>query len=256
MQTVLVTGGATGIGKAISQLFAKQGYNVYICYNKSKPQAEKLQQELANLGYSVKIYQADITDSKQRKNLVKDIEKTFGGVDILINNAGIDHYGVCQEVTEEIYDNLFNVNMKSAFFLTNEVLPFMLNNKYGKIINISSIWGISGASCEVLYSASKSAVSMITYGMRMELKDFGIDVTSICPGDIKTNFSKNRDITLITNEKYGDKIKKSCDKIASGEHKRMDKEFACKKIFKICNKKHLKPMYIIGKKYKFFNFYK
>jgi len=126
--------------------------------------------------------------------------------------------------------------------------------KGGRIINISSAGAIFCLPFRAMYSASKVAVLNMSFGLRMELKNSGIDVTCICPGDVKTNFSKNRDISLNTNNKYGVQIEKSCNKIASNEHKRMSKDYACKKIFKICNKNKVKAMYIVGKKYKFLNF--
>ena len=126
--------------------------------------------------------------------------------------------------------------------------------KGGLIVNISSAAGLFAVPFRAMYSASKSAVLMMSYGLYMELKNFGINVVAICPGDIKTNFSKNRDITLKTNNKYEGRIENSVNHIAEGEHKRMDKTTASQKIYKIITKKKLKPMYIIGKKIKFLNF--
>ena len=126
--------------------------------------------------------------------------------------------------------------------------------KGGRIVNFSSGAGLFAVPFRTMYSSVKSAVLMLSFGLGMELKSFGINVICVCPGDIKTNFSKNRDITINTNNKYGTKIEKSLNKISSGENKRMNKEIACKKIYKIITKKHPKAMYIIGKKIKFLNF--
>ena len=189
MKSVLVTGGATGIGKAIAYKFASAGYNVAITYNKSKKEAEELLKDLKGKSYSARIFQADITCSTARKSLVKQVVDAFSGIDVLVNNAGIDSFGVVQDVTESLYDKVFDVNFKSAFFLTNEVLPYMLSEKSGSIINVSSIWGISGASCEVLYSATKSAMIGYTKALSKELGLSGITVNAVAPGVIDTKMN-------------------------------------------------------------------
>jgi len=185
-------------------------------------------------------------------SVMEKIYNDFDSIDVLINCAGYGVYGAIELVEEEKSKQIFDVNYFGTLWCCQAALKFM--KKGARIINISSACALFCLPYRAMYSASKAAVNMLSFGLRMELSDYGISVTCICPGDIKTNFSKNRDITLKTNEKYQDKIEKSCNKIAAHEHRRMDKEKACKKIYKICNKKHLKPMYIIGGKYKFLNF--
>lgn len=238
-KVVVITGASSGIGEQLKLAYEKQN-DIVINLSLGIENEDKFN------------YNVDVSNRELVFFVMQKIYNDFGKIDVLINCAGFGVYGAVELTEEKKARQIFDVNYFGTLWCCQSVLKYM--QKGGRIINISSAQALFSLPYRSMYSASKSAVSMITYGMRMELSEFGIEVTSICPGDVKTNFSKNRDITLATNEKYGDKIQKSCERISSHEHKRMDKEYACKKIFKICNKKHLKPMYIIGKKYKFFNF--
>jgi short-subunit dehydrogenase len=137
--------------------------------------------------------------------------------------------------------------------MLSSAIPLM--NEGSKIIDISSCCALFAMPFRIHYCASKSAVSMLSYGLRMELSDSKIDVTTICPGDVKTNFIKSRIKNFNTNEKYKDRVKNAQDLVDKNNSKRMTTEYASDKIFNIINKKHMKAMYIIGRKYKIFNFF-
>ncbi len=195
MSTAIVTGGAKGIGKAIVEELAKNGINVVINYNKSKQAAKDLRQELTQDGCNVEIYKADVSKREEAKKLVSFAKEKFGEIDILINNAGIDKWQLFTDITDEDWDEIISCNLNSAFYMTQEVVKDMIHNKKGTIINISSIWGITGASCEVAYSVSKAGMDGLTKALAKELAPSGIRVNSIAPGAIMTDMNKN-----LTNE--------------------------------------------------------
>ncbi len=183
---ILVTGASGGIGKAVARSFAEKGYNVAVGYNNGEAEAKKLCEELCEKGFSVKAFRADVSDPKQVKRMFSDIKEAFGEVDVLVNNAGIAQQKLFTDITDEDFDRMFAVNVKGVFNCCREAVPGMVNRKEGKIINISSIWGISGASCEVHYSASKAAVIGLTKALAKELGPSGICVNCIAPGVIDT----------------------------------------------------------------------
>lgn len=191
MNTAIVTGGAKGIGRAIVKELAKKGINVVINYNTSKEQAEKLQRELIDNGYKVEIYKADVSKREEVKELIEFTEKKFGNIDILVNNAGIDQFKLFTDITDEDWNNIIQTNLTSTFYTTQEVVKNMIKNKKGCIINISSIWGITGASCEVAYSVSKAGIDGLTKSLAKELGPSNIRVNSIAPGAILTDMNKN-----------------------------------------------------------------
>lgn len=191
MSTAIVTGGAKGIGKAIVEELAKNGINVVINYNKSEQAAKDLRQELTQDGCNVEIYKADVSKREEAKKLVSFAKEKFGEIDILINNAGIDKWQLFTDITDEDWDEIISCNLNSAFYMTQEVVKDMIHNKKGTIINISSIWGITGASCEVAYSVSKAGMDGLTKALAKELAPSGIRVNSIAPGAIMTDMNKN-----------------------------------------------------------------
>lgn len=190
MSTAIVTGGAKGIGRAIVKEIAKKGINVVINYNKSKEQAEELQKELTDNGYKVEIYKADVSKREQAKELIEFAQKQFGSIDILVNNAGIDQFKLFTDITDEDWNNIIQTNLTSVFYATQEAVKNMIKNKKGCIINISSIWGITGASCEVAYSVSKAGIDGLTKSLAKELGPSNIRVNSIAPGIILTEMNK------------------------------------------------------------------
>jgi len=171
MKKVLVTGASGGIGRAIAEFLAYRGYIVYAGYNQHEPEAE-----------NVRKIHIDVTSKESVENAFKEM----GGIDILINNSGISQQKLFADITEEDWDNMFDVNIKGMYRVTKAALPYMINNKYGKIVNISSIWGEVGGSMEVHYSASKAAVIGFTKALAKELSLSGITVNCVSPGMIAT----------------------------------------------------------------------
>lgn len=189
-KTIIVTGASRGIGAAIVNLLAGEDYNIILNYNKSEEIAKKMKQEFTEKGYSVEIYKADVSQREQVKELVKFTIEKFGKIDILINNAGISQTRLFTDITDEDWNNMLNVNLNSVFYMTQEVVPYMIHEKNGCIINISSIWGSVGASCEVHYSVSKAGVDAMTKSLAKELGPSNIRVNSIAPGIIDTDMNK------------------------------------------------------------------
>lgn len=187
METVLITGASRGIGRETAKLFSKNGFNVVINYNKSEKDALELLSEIKNAA----AIRADVSNRKEVFEMVEKANSIFGGIDILVNNAAVAGQMLFQDISEEEWDRIFDTNVKGAFNCTQAVLSNMLNKKNGKIINISSIWGITGASCEVHYSASKAALIGFTKALAKELGPSGITVNCIAPGVINTDMNSN-----------------------------------------------------------------
>lgn len=190
MKTVLITGGARGIGRAIAEKFADMGFGVAINYNKSKIEAKTLKKELLEKGAKVEIFWADVVDRDAVSKMVEDANRTFGGIDVLVNNAGIAlPQGLFTDVTECEMKKVFDVDVFGLMNCTKAVIPQMVREKSGKIINISSIWGVCGGSCETVYSSAKAAVIGFTKALAKELAPSGINVNCIAPGLIDTDMN-------------------------------------------------------------------
>lgn len=202
-RNVLVTGSAKGIGGAIAEVFAKNGDNVIINYNSSQNQAELLAEKLSAYA-KVALCKTDVTNAAEVDKMFNFIESNFGEVDVLINNAGVAFYGLITDTTETDWDKLFNVNVKGAHLVTNRALPKMISKKSGKIINVSSMWGLVGASCEVAYSASKAALIGYTKALAKEVGLSNVNVNCVCPGVIVTDMVKHLDAATL------DELKESC----------------------------------------------
>ncbi|QNU68804.1 SDR family oxidoreductase [Ruminiclostridium herbifermentans] len=196
-KTVLITGASKGIGYETAKLFAQSGYNVVINYNKSKEAAISLMNELLEKKCSVMAVQADVSCKEQVDSMINSVNKQFGDIDILVNNAGIAKQRLFTDISTQEWDNMFDINVKGMFLCCQGVLPAMIRNKSGKIINISSIWGITGASCEVLYSATKAAVIGLTKALAKELGPSGIQVNCVAPGVIDTDMNSDLDMDSI-----------------------------------------------------------
>ena len=197
-KTVFITGASRGIGRAAALCFAKNDYNVAICYNKNEAAANEVLAEIKALGGNAAVFKADVSDMAQVSAAIKNAKKTFGIIGVLINNAGIAQQKVFSDITVEDWDNMFDINVKGMFNTCKCVLDDMIDKKQGKIINISSIWGISGASCEVHYSAAKSAVIGFTKALAKELGPSGICVNCVAPGVIKTDMLSSFDDNALT----------------------------------------------------------
>ncbi len=189
-KTAFVTGGAKGIGSAIVKRLIKDGYKVAFTYNSSEEKAIALVNEL---GENCKAYKLDITDSNAVKAVIDDIEKNFGEIAILVNNAGVAEQTLFTDITDEMWHKMIETNLSGAFYCCRAVLKYMINRKCGKIINISSIWGETGGSCEVHYSASKSGLIGMTKALAKEVGLSGITVNSVSPGVILTDMTSHFD---------------------------------------------------------------
>ena len=201
-KTALVTGGAKGIGSAICRALAKDGYNIAINYNSSQNEAVDLKNELSAIT-EVEIFKADVSDSMQVKEMFSQIEKAFGGVDVLVNNAGIAGQMLFTDITDETWQKMINVNLSGAFYCCREALRFMINKKSGRIINIASMWGETGASMEVHYSASKAGLIGLTKALAKEVGLSGITVNAVSPGVIMTDMMKSfseADVAVLKDE--------------------------------------------------------
>jgi len=186
-QTVLITGASRGIGRAIAERFAKEGYSLVINCCNSREALMNLKQELENT-YRIPVLASvgNIGDYEYVSQLFSEITEHFGGVDILINNAGISHIGLLHDMSPEEWQNLININLSSAFYTAKHAIPYMLSQGAGKIIQISSVWGNVGASCEVAYSASKGGINSFTKALAKELAPSNIQVNAIACGCIDT----------------------------------------------------------------------
>lgn len=189
-KTAIVTGGSRGIGAAIVSFLAKEGYNVVLNYNKSEEIAKKLQEEFTSNGYFVEIFKADVSKREEVIKLVEYTLEKFGDIDILINNAGISQTKLFTDITDEDWQNMIGTNLNSVFYMSQEVAKNMIHNKKGCIINISSIWGLVGSSCEVHYSVAKAGVDAMTKALAKELGPSGIRINSIAPGIIDTDMNR------------------------------------------------------------------
>lgn len=192
-KTVLITGASRGIGKETATLFANEGYNIIINYFKSEMKAKLLASELIAKGLSAVAIKANVANKNEVEEMFSTAKKIFGTIDILINNAGISQQKLFNDITESEWDEIFKVNVKGMYNCIKLALPDMIRNHTGKIINISSIWGITGASCEVAYSASKAAVIGITKSLAKEVGPSGITVNCVAPGVIETEMNNNLD---------------------------------------------------------------
>lgn len=214
MKTVLITGGSRGIGRCIAENLAKEGYNVVLNYNKSVKQAKQVQKELEEQGIKIEIYKADVSKREEVKKMIKYTLDRFKNIDVLINNAGIAKIQMFNDITDSDWNEMISTNLNSAFYTIQGTLPNMIHNKSGCIINISSIWGLVGASCEVAYSVSKAGIDGMTKSLAKELGPSNIRVNSIAPGVIDTDMNSNLDNAIkeeIKNETPLNKIGKPLD---------------------------------------------
>lgn len=190
-KTVLITGSSKGIGAATAIMFAQKGYNVVINYNESFQSANLLCQSLVANGYSVMTQKANVANRLEVELMVKETLYKFGSLDILVNNAGVAYEGLITETDEIDFDRIIDINLKGVFNCCKCVVPSMISKQSGRIINISSIWGQVGASCEVAYSASKAGVIGLTKALAKELAPSGITVNAIAPGLIETSMNSH-----------------------------------------------------------------
>lgn len=205
MKTALITGASRGIGRAIAIKLANTGYSVALNYNKSKAKAESLRDELKSLGIKTDIFCADVSKSDEVQKMTTDVISTFGGIDVLVNNAGITlPQGLFTDFGEEDIKNIFATNVFGTMNCSKAVIPHFVRKKAGNIVNVSSIWGVSGGSCEAIYSASKGAVISFTKALARELAPSGICVNCVAPGFIDTDM--NRHLSRADKEAFAENI--------------------------------------------------
>ena len=181
---ILVTGGSRGIGKACVELFSSKNNTVAFIYKENDAAAQTLAKNSGAIPF-----RADMSDSESAKETIKSAVDTLGGIDVLVNNVGISQIKLITDVSDEEWQTMINTNLSSAFYASRAVLPYMIAQKSGRIINIGSMWGKTGASCEVHYSASKAALRGFTMALAKEVGPSGITVNAIEPGVIKTDMN-------------------------------------------------------------------
>ena len=190
-KTVIITGASRGIGKGIAQLFAQQGANIAFTYRSSDEKAKTLVKEFSVNGCKVKGYKSDASDFNAAQQLADNVMEEFGSIDVLVNNAGITKDGLIMRMSEEDFDSVMDVNMKSVFNMTKAVLPTMLKQRKGSIINMSSVVGVKGNAGQANYSASKAAINGFTKSTALELGSRNIRCNSIAPGFIETEMTES-----------------------------------------------------------------
>ena len=186
-QVALITGSSRGIGRAVAMELAGNGYAVCVNYLQHREDAESLVAQLRDQGREVIAVQADVADSQAVENMVRQAEHALGPITLLVNNAGISWQGLFQDTDDEIWDRILAVNLTGTRNAARAVLPRMISEKTGCIINISSMWGLRGASCEVAYACSKAAIIGLTRSLALELAPSGIRVNCVAPGCIETD---------------------------------------------------------------------
>lgn len=192
-KVALITGASKGIGKGIAEVFAKNGCQVAFTYLSSAPQAEEVEKELSSYGPKSKAYRSDASDFKAAEDLVAEVLKDFGTIDILINNAGITKDTLLMRMTEEDFDRVVQINLKSIFNLTKAVQRTMLKARAGSIINMSSVVGIKGNAGQANYAASKAGIIGFTKSVALELGSRNIRCNAIAPGFIETEMTDKLD---------------------------------------------------------------
>lgn len=236
---IVITGGTSGIGLDLKKLFVQRG-DIVLTISTRELKEDKYH------------YSCSVSDEKSIKEVIEKIGKEYGHIDMLINNAGFGMSGITELLPSQKIKDVIEVNYYGTLYTIQAGLKYM--DKGGKIINISSAMALFPVPYRAIYGSIKSAVLNLSYSLRMELKELGIDVVAICPGDIKTNFTKNRIKEFETNDRYKDRLERATIKSDSREEKRMSSEACAKQIFRKINKKKCKPMYIIGGKYKLLYF--
>ena len=189
-KTVIITGASRGIGKGIAEVFAQQGANIAFTYRSSDEKAKSLEEELSANGCKVKGYKSDASNFDAAQKLAADVLEEFGSIDVLVNNAGITKDGLLMRMSEDDFDSVMDINMKSVFNMTKAVLRPMLKQRKGSIINMSSVVGVKGNAGQSNYSASKAAINGFTKSTALELGSRNIRCNSIAPGFIETEMTE------------------------------------------------------------------
>ncbi len=187
----LITGASGGIGSAIALRLANDGFNIAACYHSDEKGIKELEKKLEAVGVEYRIYKTDVSDMNSVRKTFADATDYFGGVSVLVNNAGMAQQKLFTDITEDEFDRITDVNFKGVFNCCQCAVPYMVRCKSGKIINISSMWGVCGASCETVYSATKAAVIGLTKALARELAPSNVQVNCVAPGAIDTKMNSN-----------------------------------------------------------------
>ncbi len=207
-KVALITGGSRGIGKGIVEVFAAQGAHVAFTYNSSAEAAQAMAEELSQNGVKVKAYQSDAAQFEQAESLVSQVLADFGSVDILINNAGITKDNLLMRISEEDFDRVIEVNLKSVFNMTKAIQRTMLKQRHGSIINMSSIVGVQGNAGQTNYAASKAGIIGFSKSVALELGSRNIRCNVIAPGFIETEMTQKLDETTVQSWRDGIPLKR------------------------------------------------
>ena len=186
-KTVLVTGGAKGIGASVCRKLAQDGFNIAVCYNTSELKAQELKAELLAFNVDVEIFKADVSKSAEVFELFENFDRRFGSLYALVNNSGVAEQALFTDITDEMWKKMIDTNLSGAFYCSREAVKRMVKSKEGKIVNITSMWGQVGASMEVHYSASKAGLIGMTKALAKEVGLSGITVNAVSPGVVKTD---------------------------------------------------------------------
>lgn len=232
---IVITGAGSGLGKKMKEYFGVG--NTVLSLSRSAEYPD---------------IRCDLSELKSIEAAADEVKTRFGRVDILINNAGYGLYGAAELLTADEIERQFSANLTGTIHLTRLLLPLMREG--ARIINISSACALFPLPFRTMYCASKAGMLMFSNGLKMELGRCKIDVTAVCPGDIKTTFTVNRVKNYSTSERYGNRVKDADAKITARNGKRMPESYAVGKIIGIIEKRRYKPMYIVGKKYKLLYF--
>ncbi len=192
-RVALVTGGSRGIGRATAAALAREGFAVAVNYYNNEQAAQSSVEDIIKAGGCAHAFCADVSDRAQVAAMIENVHQTLGRVEVLVNNAGIAQQKLFSDISDTDWDRMFAVNVTGSFHCIQAVLPDMLSKKNGAIINLSSVWGITGASCEVHYSAAKAAIIGLTKALAKELGPSGIRVNCVAPGVIHTDMNSELD---------------------------------------------------------------
>lgn len=193
MKTAVVTGASRGIGAATALELSGMGYAVAVNYLKNKEAAENVVKKITDLGGTAVAVKADVSDPREAAQMFRFVSESLGSIAVLVNNAGVSHIGLLQDMSDDDIRQIVGVDLLGAIYCSREASEIMLRNKYGSIINIASMWGEVGASCEAVYSACKAGIIGFTKALAKELGPSGIRVNCVSPGVIKTDMNRELD---------------------------------------------------------------
>ena len=188
-KVAFITGGSRGIGKEVALKFADNGYNIVINYVSDKTDTQELEKEFTKRGVEALIIKADVTNTEQIENLVKEVIEKFGKIDVLVNNAGVTKDNLLMRMSEEEFDKVVEVNLKGTFIVTKAVIKYMMKKRSGSIINLSSVVGVAGNAGQANYSASKAGIIGFTKSVAKELASRNIRANAVAPGFIETDMT-------------------------------------------------------------------